>query len=151
MTNNKLFVYGSLMSGVATPIATYLKSNSTFVGEALLEGQLYDLGKYPGIVPVSNCGQWVKGHIFELSNAKKMLPILDRYEGTTQEFEQPTEYVRVETEALFQQQPIRCWVYQYNYPTQDLQLIPSGDYLAHLAVTPAYQQFLQSLLDFTRY
>ena len=148
---NKLFVYGSLMSGVATPIATYLKSNSKFLGEAVLEGKLYDLGKYPGIVPKEDGGHWVKGHIFELSDPEKMLPVLDRYEGTTDEFEQPTEYIRVEARVRWNLQETNCWVYQYNPPTDHLQLIESGDYLAYLAITPAYQQFLKSLVGFTRH
>jgi len=149
--NNKLFVYGSLMSGVSTPIATYLKTNSTFLGEGQIEGKLYDLGKYPGIVPEVGCGHWVKGHLLELSDTEIMLPILDKYEGTTEEFEQPTEYLRVETSVLINDQLLTCWVYQYNYPTTNLSLINSGDYLAHLKVTPAYQAFLQSLVDFTRH
>ena len=139
------------MSGVATPIATYLKSNSIFLGEAKLEGRLYDLGKYPGLVPVEGCGQWVKGHVFELSNAESMLPVLDKYEGTTAEFEQPTEYVRVETSVELNKEAITCWLYQYNYPTDHLSLIASGDYLAHLSMTPAYQNFLRSLVDYTRH
>ncbi len=139
------------MSGVATPIATYLKSNSTFLGEAKLEGRLYDLGKYPGLVPAEDCGNWVKGHVFELSNAASMLPVLDKYEGTTTEFEQPTEYIRVEASVQLNTQVISCWLYRYNYPTDQLSLIPSGDYLAHLAETPAYQDFLRSLVDFTRH
>ena len=149
--NNTLFVYGSLMSGVATPIATYLKSNSIFLGEAKLEGKLYDLGKYPGLVPEVGCGQWVKGHVFELSDAKKMLPVLDKYEGTTIAFEQPTEYIRVEASVQLNNQAVTCWLYRYNYPTDHLSLISSGDYLAHLSETPAYQEFLRSLVDYTRH
>jgi len=153
LQNNKanLFVYGSLMSGISSPIATYLKSNSVFLGEAVVEGILYDLGQYPGIIPQTGCNKWVKGHVFELSDAAKMLPVLDKYEGSGATFTQPTEYVRKQIQVLVNKQSVSCWVYQYNYSTDDLKVIASGDYLAYLEENKDFQQFVNSQVDFNRH
>jgi len=148
---NKLFVYGSLMSGVSTPIATYLKDNSLFLGVAVLEGTLYDLGKYPGIIPQLGSGTWVQGHVFELSDPKRMLPILDRYEGCGEEFPNPTEYVRVLTTVKMEEDTLDCWVYQFNYSIEGLSVIKSGNYLAYLEKNAAFQGFIEGLEGFTRH
>ena len=153
ISNNRanLFVYGSLMGGVASPIATYLKSNSYFLGEAVVEGILYDLGQYPGLIPSIGCGTWVKGHVFELSNAKEMLPVLDNYEGSGAAFLQPTEYIREKIQVVLNDQPLTCWAYQYNYPTDQLTIIESGNYLQYLQENEAYQAFVSSQVDFNRH
>ena len=148
---SNLFVYGSLMGGINSPIATYLKKNSDFLGETRLEGILYDIGKYPGIIPISKSGQWVKGHIFRLSNPEVMLPILDKYEGVGEGFPVPTEYVRVSTKLEFGGETIDCWVYQYNYPIDGLAIIESGDYLDYFQTNKAFQAFVQTQVNYTRH
>ena len=148
--NDHLFVYGTLMGGLVTPIATYLKDNSEFLGEALLEGHLYDIGQYPGLIPQKGSNTWVQGHVFKLSNAQEMWPIIDRYEGIGPEFPPPMEYIRVEAPVLLKEEVIDCWVYQYNYSIEGCLLIPSGNYLEHLKESREGQEFLTNLNGFTR-
>ncbi len=148
--NDRLFVYGTLMSGLVTPIATYLKENSVFLGEALLEGVLYDIGNYPGLLPKEASNSWVRGHVFQLFNAKEMWPIVDRYEGIGPEFPTPMEYIRVEVPILLKEETINCWVYQYNYSIEKFPIIRSGNYLAHLKESKEGQEFLKNLSGFTR-
>ena len=148
--NAYLFVYGSLMGGVRSPIATYLKSNSTFLGEARIEGTLYDIGKYPGLIAQAGSGRWVKGHVFQLSDPKTMLPILDKYEGVGEGFSVPTEYVRVPTDIVLKKEKMACWVYQYNYSIKQLPIIESGDYLQYFETNKAYQEFVYSQVNYTR-
>lgn len=148
--NDHLFVYGTLMSGLVTPIATYLKNNSAFLGEALLEGHLYDIGQYPGIIPQKGSNSWVQGHVFKLSNAQEMWPIVDRYEGIGPEFPKPMEYIRVEIPILLEGSELTCWVYQYNYSVEGLPIIRSGNYLEHLKESGEGRAFLKNLSDFTR-
>lgn len=63
-----IFVYGTLMRGNSN-YEMYL-SGSGFIGEALLKDfALYDLGDYPGIVPL--LGGSVKGEVFEIDEAAK--------------------------------------------------------------------------------
>jgi len=145
-----LFVYGSLMGSISSPIANYLKNNSQFLGEAFLEGTLYDIGKYPGLIPQPNIGRWVKGHVFQLSNPKEMLLVLDRYEGLGEGFPEPTEYLRVPTQVLLNKETIACWVYQYNYSTEQLSIIESGDYLQYFKTNKAFQEFVQTQVNYTR-
>jgi len=149
--NDRLFVYGTLMSGLVTPIATYLKNNSTFLGEAVLEGMLYDIGRYPGVIPRTGIDSWVQGHVFQLSNASKIWPIVDRYEGIGPEFPEPMEYIRLEVPILLDGETINCWVYQYNYSIEGLTIIRSGNYLEHLKESREGQDFLNNLSDFTRH
>ncbi len=149
--NDCLFVYGTLMSGLVTPIATYLKENSIFLGEAVLEGTLYDIGKYPGIIPKKGSDSWVQGHVFQLSSAQEMWPIVDRYEGIGPEFPEPMEYIRVEVPILLNGVALNCWVYQYNYSIEGLSIIRSGNYLEHLKESREGQEFLINLSDFTRH
>lgn len=84
-----IFVYGTLMS---TATGAYgagarhrLASESRPVGWGTVEGQIYDLGAYPGLV-VGGRGDGggrslVRGEIRELVDAETVWPWLDRYEG----------------------------------------------------------------------
>ena len=65
MKTDLLFVYGSLMGGIQSPIATYLKSKSTFLGEGHVFGKLYDIGKYPGLINDARVKSKVIGHVFQ--------------------------------------------------------------------------------------
>ena len=51
-----LFVYGTLLSGVATPAMAALMARLQFLGSAGLPGTLYDLGPYPAAVPETRGG-----------------------------------------------------------------------------------------------
>jgi gamma-glutamylcyclotransferase (GGCT)/AIG2-like uncharacterized protein YtfP len=44
---NQLFVYGSLRSGFRSPAYEYISRYFTFVANAKVRGELYDLGSYP--------------------------------------------------------------------------------------------------------
>lgn len=64
----KLFVYGTLMRGNSN-YEDYL-SGGRFLGDAVLKDfALYDLGKYPGIIPIK--GGRVKGEVFEVGESTK--------------------------------------------------------------------------------
>ncbi len=150
MKTDKLFVYGSLMGGIQSPIATYLKSKSTFLGEGYVYGKLYDIGKYPGLVDDKQSKNKVLGHIFQLSNPIEMLPNLDYYECVGEGFEAPNEYRRETITVHLKNEQELCWVYLYNSLTTDLKQIESGNYLAYFQENPKYQNFVQSLTDFSR-
>lgn len=45
-----LFVYGTLRSDLAYPIARAVGKRAEFVGSAYFGGKLFDLGEYPGAV-----------------------------------------------------------------------------------------------------
>ena len=150
MKTDKLFVYGSLMGGIQSPIATYLKSKSTFLGEGFVYGKLYDIGKYPGLVYNNLLENKVIGHIFQLSNPMEMLPNLDYYECVGEQFEQPNQYRREPINVHLNGTTKLCWGYVYNLTTKNLKQIESGNYLEYFQQNQKYQDFVQSLNDFTR-
>jgi len=52
MNNHLVFVYGTLRRGGAQAMSTKF-SNSKFIAEAKVTGSLYDLGSYPGLLPMN--------------------------------------------------------------------------------------------------
>ena len=69
----KVFVYGSLKKGLDN---FHVLETSTFIGRALVNGVLYDLGFFPGMVPGNQC---VEGEVYEVS--PETLLRLDLLEG----------------------------------------------------------------------
>ncbi|MEM1123934.1 MAG: gamma-glutamylcyclotransferase family protein [Bacteroidota bacterium] len=150
MTTPYLFVYGSLMSGITSPIATYLKENSRFIGEGWVKGRLYDMGNYPGLVTDESTNTKVIGHIFQLDDPNEMLPNLDHYECIGSDFSEPHQYRRETISVKTANQTFSCWAYLYNWDTQNLALIESGNYLQYFKENQRYQDFVRSLNDFSR-
>lgn len=142
---NKLFVYGSLMESVETSISKLLKANAHFIGETTCQGQLYNLGRYPGLVLSENPDHQVKGHLFELIDPNYILPILDEYEGNASNDPDRNEYLRIEIEVKYGAITHKAWVYLYNLSTEGLALIQEGDYLKHLEADENFRRFLDSV------
>jgi len=150
MKRDKLFVYGSLMGGIQSPIATYLKTNSTFLGEGYVNGSLLDIGHYPGLVYEPSDEKKVIGHVFQLNNSKEMLPNLDHYECVGPAFESPNQYQRAVVKVFLNKEWTDCWAYLYNLPIEGIKIIESGNYLAYFEENEAYQKFVASLNNFDR-
>lgn len=143
--NPYLFVYGTLMAGVRSKMARRFHENSRFTGTGQLRGHLFDLGHYPGAVYDPDAETFVLGHIFELTDPTRFLPVLDAYEAVGTRFGQKGEYIRRECPVLSGEKQLLCWVYLYNLPTAHLPRIPSGDYLDFLSQNPNYQNFIRTV------
>ena len=121
MTGHQLFVYGMLRQGGGYSI-TDRWPQARFVGEASLNGDLYDLGQYPALVP-GGTGD-VIGEVYQID--ENTLLQLD-------EFEAPAGYRRSEVTASVQGRPTMCWVY---HPEPDrcagARKIESGDWIDYL-------------------
>lgn len=78
--SDRLFVYGSLRSTAARPLASWSGASVRCLGAARIRGRLYDLGAYPGVVDCPRSG-WVRGELYELRRPRRLLARLDRYEG----------------------------------------------------------------------
>jgi len=121
-----LFVYGSLLrsrDGKWHP----LLHDADFLGEARVEGRLFEVAGYPGMV--LERGSSVRGELYRLRNPELALQSLDEYEEFSPSFSEPSEYRRViaiATTDLGKQ--VNAWVYLYNWPTAGLRAIPTGDY-----------------------
>jgi gamma-glutamylcyclotransferase (GGCT)/AIG2-like uncharacterized protein YtfP len=108
-----VFVYGTLMRGQSAH--AYL-SDAEYAGEYRLPGYaMYDLGRYPGIVPKP--GQTVYGEVYRVSD--RMLREMDRYEG------EGSLYHRVRVNAENESGTASVYVYVYAKKTGS-RLIPDG-------------------------
>jgi gamma-glutamylcyclotransferase (GGCT)/AIG2-like uncharacterized protein YtfP len=76
-----LFVYGTLRRGSRNRFARLLESRARFVGNARMQGRLFDCGRYPGVTPSDAAGDWVRGEVFRLAESASLLAKLDAYEG----------------------------------------------------------------------
>lgn len=139
-----IFVYGTLRTAYTRLPASVqtikppqlLQSGDRWKGTAKLRGHhLYDIGEYPGVVPVNKTNfpsATVTGDVFKID--KSDLPLLDDYEMIGGRFKKPYEYRRVavhvdlirndNTESMF------VWLYIYNWPIlSNAVLIENGDFI----------------------
>ncbi len=79
--NPHLFVYGTLLSTAGHPMGDRLRREARLIGEASIEGQLFSLGKYPGLVEAAGSGARVHGEVYALNAPAASLAWLDAYEG----------------------------------------------------------------------
>lgn len=126
-TNNPfLFVYGTLMKGFSNAFAKKLQKNANWRGKASFNGQLFDLGYYPGAIYEPQAITQVHGEVWELNNFSETIIALDRYEGI--HVHNP-EYVRQEVSVRLETgETISAWVYLFCQPTHSFVFIPQGDY-----------------------
>ena len=61
-----LFVYGTLRRNHAPPELWDLMKSLRWIGKASAQGQLYDLGEYPGAVFNSDSRNKIEGEVYKL-------------------------------------------------------------------------------------
>ena len=118
-----LFVYGTLMKGERADMTVGHSSLAvTFIGEDRLNGELYDMGYYPGAKIEADlfdpARPTIEGEVYRIRN-QNLCAQLDAYEGFPNLFSRrqvPTEKGRI------------VWVYTYNLATKPVQLIAAGSW-----------------------
>jgi len=141
MNEELLFVYGTLRQDTQSEMYQLLAKYADFVTEGTYQGRLYLVDYYPGVVPSDDPAEQVHGEVYALREADVVLKQLDQYEECGPGFPEPTEYVRRhETITLLDGTVCNAWIYVYNHPTENLVLIPSGDFIRYEAKqeNPAY-------------
>jgi len=124
-----LFVYGTLMSHIGHPMHDVLARGAERLGEAFVQGRLYDLGRYPGLVLSAAADDRVVGEVYRLRDDGVLLA-LDDYEGCGPDAAEPTEYVRrVATVTVAGGGTIYAWAYLYNRDASARSPIASGRYV----------------------
>lgn len=123
-----LFVYGTLLRRSPHPMARFLAERAVFVGEAKVAGQLYNLGRFPGLVH-GEPGDWVFGDLYDLGDqANRTLADLDHYENDESTpaalFERQLADVSV-ADGTMQS----AWVWWFRGEVKPEQRIASGRYL----------------------
>jgi gamma-glutamylcyclotransferase (GGCT)/AIG2-like uncharacterized protein YtfP len=121
MTKHLIFVYGSLRRGGAGAMSTRFPG-SKFIAEAKVNGSLYDLGAYPGLL-LNESNSSVTGEVYEVDD--ELLNKLD-------EFEASTNYSRKQVEISLGTDKKACWTYEPDPEFYSLRtLIPSGDWIEY--------------------
>src|SRR5437899_2650026 len=124
----KLFVYGTLRRGFKLH-SELAKLKARYLGKGRIGGNLFNLGEYPGVVPASSARKGVEGELYELSNAKEHLPVLDRIEEFDPERPSKSLFVRRRaTVRMNDGSRVRAWVYFLPRRPARANPIPSGDY-----------------------
>lgn len=129
---SRLFVYGTLMSRAQGALGmaqrAQLARESRALGPAVLPGaELYDLGRYPGLVLTTNETQIVHGEVVELHKPQRSLVWLDEYEGFAPGQNHENDYDRVERQVrLADGEMFTAWVYIFLKDILHRRPIPSG-------------------------
>lgn len=125
-----LFVYGTLRPGFSHPMARFLSQTARHLGVAKARGQLYRLGRYPGLVESTSESDWVLGDLYELpDDGGETLARLDEYEDI--ESPQPAYFERRITRVtLASGEEVDASIYWFRGPVNKEDRIVSGDWLA---------------------
>jgi len=131
-----LFVYGTLRPGFAgafgAAMRQRLSAEGDWIGAAALEGQLFDLGRYPGVVEHTDVAakSTVAGDVLSLREPEMTWPWLDRYEGIDPVRPESSEYERVVRPVkLMSGELVDAWVYLLARYPEHGRLIAPGDWL----------------------
>jgi gamma-glutamylcyclotransferase (GGCT)/AIG2-like uncharacterized protein YtfP len=126
-----IFFYGTLMAGFDRSRRAGIDDKLTYVGRAHIRGQLYDLGLYPVAVPAPDGEVW--GEVYRTEAPDEVLVALDDIEGYRSDDPDKSLYARQLAQVVLPNgRGDEAWVYFYNAPIGRAELIPSGDYLAHV-------------------
>ncbi|MFN2510585.1 MAG: gamma-glutamylcyclotransferase [Pyrinomonadaceae bacterium] len=121
MNKHLVFVYGTLRRGNAGAMSSRFP-DSQFISDAKVNGSLYDLGAYPGLV-LNESDSLVVGEVHEVDD--ETLSKLD-------DFEASSNYLRKQVEISLDSRRRVCWTYEpspefYSFRT----LITSGDWVEY--------------------
>ena len=120
----RLFVYGTLLQKYLQKEVGSV-SGLGFVGEGSIEGELYDLGMYPGAVQKQ--GSAVYGEVYELTDTAEVLRKLDEYEGYNPQNQKGSLYIRKTVEVTLNiNTKTAAHAYFYNKTTRNRKKISSG-------------------------
>lgn len=126
-----LFVFGTLMSAATGPLGRLrrerLMSEAQLLGPATIQGRLYDLGRYPGLVDTKSPYDSVHGDVLELADTSATFAWLDPYEGIFPGKPEENHYARVERPVrLDDGRELVAWVYVYVRDVSKGRSVPSG-------------------------
>jgi gamma-glutamylcyclotransferase (GGCT)/AIG2-like uncharacterized protein YtfP len=121
MNKHLVFVYGTLRSSSAGALSIRFP-NSQFVSDARVNGTLYDLGAYPGLL-LNESNSLVIGEVYEVD--EETLHELD-------EFEASSNFLRKQVEISLGADRRTCWTYEPNPEFSSLsKIITSGDWIEY--------------------
>jgi gamma-glutamylcyclotransferase (GGCT)/AIG2-like uncharacterized protein YtfP len=128
MQNDYIFVYGTLRRACSTGAHQTYLAEAEFIDSAKVSGNLYRVSYYPALVLDDSAGE-VIGEVYRLSSPDQLLR-LDAYEECTYPSQPNQEYQRKKIYVITAAGIVMsAWVYSYQHPITDLDVIASGDFL----------------------
>ncbi len=132
MSDQFLFVYGTLRRKYNHPASTYLNKFGRFITDASMRGDLFEIAGYPGAVESHQSHHHVFGELYAIEDVHRLFASLDEYEECSERYPPPHEYCRKKINITTAAgENVMAWTYLYCRPTHKLQKIPSGDYLQY--------------------
>ena len=117
-----IFVYGTLRKTSQTPMAKQLAQYSQYMGIATMQGKLYEVAGYLGVIESEHAADKVFGELHQLLDSDSILSLLDDYEECSALFPEPHEYQRKALPiTLITGGTVLAWVYVYNWEVIDKQ------------------------------
>ena len=129
-----VFVYGSLRSGFHSPAYEYISRYFNLFGDAKVRGRLYDLGEYPGAVPVQD-DAFIIGELYVIKDQNEFswaIAQLDDYEGIVAEPGEQALYRREIADIYINDAIVPAWIYWYNGNINGKPVVSSGDILDYM-------------------
>lgn len=130
------------MQDFTSEITQVLRSRSEFVGEGWINGKLYDLGSYPGLVYEAEGDKSVRGEVYRMHRPDLLLPVLDYYEMIDPAQPAHNEYKRSLLPITMFDQIQDCWTYVFQQSVAAFPEISSGDYRTYFSQNPNHQDFI---------
>jgi gamma-glutamylcyclotransferase (GGCT)/AIG2-like uncharacterized protein YtfP len=121
-------LYGSLMRGLAGMVQLGIGDRLRFVGPCLVAGELFDLGRYPGM---RHGDGRVVAELYALLDVR-IVQNLDEFEDYAPSRPRQSSYLR-EYVTLIEPADAEAWVYVYNDVPDASARIIDGDWRAHLS------------------
>ena len=133
MSDEYIFVYGTLRRDPGQSMYHVLARYSDFIGDGYVYGKLYEVDNYPGLKASGRLKEKVYGEVYRLRDPDYVFKLLDDYEECSDKYPEPHEYKRVQIDVhLTDGRKLQAWAYEYNHPTESLELISSGNYVEYL-------------------
>jgi gamma-glutamylcyclotransferase (GGCT)/AIG2-like uncharacterized protein YtfP len=120
-----IVLYGTLRAGHKAHARLNLRMALTYVGKCVLEGTLYDLGRYPGFVPGPGRAE---GEVYRISD-HALLARLDAFEGYVPRKLEGSRFLRKVvrvSRARGNAVRVPAWIYVFNGATVGREEIPGG-------------------------
>jgi gamma-glutamylcyclotransferase (GGCT)/AIG2-like uncharacterized protein YtfP len=118
-------VYGSLMTGMGGCEELGIGDELRFVSPCEIQGRLFDLGDYPGLLLASGT---VQAELYEIVDSA-VLPRLDVFELYDPDDPNGSLYIR--RRVRLAQPDCDAWLYEYNRDVSGKSSIPSGNWRRH--------------------
>lgn len=130
-----IMIYGTLMRDYDAHEELSLTDHLTYLDECTVNGKLYDLGEYPGLIlrngmdpDPSGEQRHVTGELYRVED-ESVFAEMDEFERYDPNDRENSLYVR--QIVRLNDPPVDAWVYVYNRDIEDATIIESGDWRAY--------------------